>query len=220
METVRGVLLDVDGTLLDSNDAHARAWTEALHEHGYSVPRAKVRELIGMGGDKLLPQLVQLEAESDVGRAIGERRGQLFRERYLSSLQPCPGARALVQHLRDRGMTLVVASSASGDELAALLARAQVDDLLDGATSADDVAHSKPDPDVVQQAMARAGLPASSLVMLGDTPYDVEAALRAGVHALAVRCGGWSDRALRGASAIYDSPADLLARFEGSLLAS
>lgn len=218
METVRGVLLDVDGTLIDSNDAHAGAWVDALAERGVRVQREAARRLIGMGGDKLLPRLAGIDGEGPEAEAIGARRGEIFRERYLPKLRAFPGARELVAHLRGRGLAVVVASSARRDELGALLAVAGVGDLLDDTTSSDDAARSKPDPDIVQAAVTRAGLDAGALVMLGDTPYDVEAATRAGVRVIAVRCGGWSDVDLRGAAAIYDGPADLLARYDRSLL--
>lgn len=220
MRPVRGVLLDVDGTLVDSNDAHARAWVEALAERGVRVAREEVRRLIGMGGDKLLPAVADYEDGSPEAEAVSARRGEIFRARYLPRLAPFPEARALVAHLRGRGLTLVVATSAKRDELGALLKIAGVADLLDGATSADDVARSKPDPDIVQAAVARSGLAAGELVMIGDTPYDVEAATRAGVRAVALRCGGWDDRALAGAAAVYDGPADLLARFDRSIFAT
>ncbi len=219
MKPLRGVLLDVDGTLVDSNDAHARAWVEALAERGVRVPREEVRRLIGMGGDKLLPAVAQIEDGSPEAEAVGARRSEIFRERYLPALRAFPGARDLVARMRAQGLTLVVATSAKRVELAPLLAVAGVADLLDGATSADDVARSKPDPDIVHAAVARSGHGAGELVMIGDTPYDVEAARRAGVRVVAVRCGGWDDAALTGAAAIYDGPADLLNRYERSILA-
>lgn len=217
MRRVRGVILDVDGTLVDSNDAHARAWVEALAEKKVHVSREEARRLIGMGGDKLLPRLAGIDGESPAGEAISARRSELFRTRYLPGLHAFPGARELVAHLRDRGLTLVVASSARREELGPLLRLVGVEALLDGTTSADDAARSKPDPDIVVSAVERAGLDTDELVMLGDTPYDVEAATRAGVRTVAFRCGGWDDPSLRGATAIYDGPQDLLNRYERSI---
>lgn len=216
MQNLRGVLLDIDGTLIDSNDAHARAWVAALAEHDIHVDRAEARRLIGMGGDKLLPLLAGLEMGSPVGSAISARRGEIFVERYLPGVQAFPETRELLVRMRDAGLTLVVASSAKANELGLLLSIGGVKDLLKAATTSDDVARSKPDPDVVVEAVRRSGHDAGELVMLGDTPYDVEAARRAGVAIVAVRCGGWDDAALRGAAAIYDGPADLLARFDSS----
>lgn len=218
MKPIRGALLDIDGTLVDSNDAHARAWVAALAEREVSRPRDEVRRLIGMGGEKLVPALTGLDAGSPEIEAIGARRAEIFRERYLPTVRPFPEVRALLLRMKRDGLTLVAASSAKREELGALLAIAGARDLLDGATSSDDADHSKPDPDIVVEAAARAELDPSELVMLGDTPYDVEASLRAGVHVIALRCGGWDDRALRGAAEVYDSPADLLARYDTSLL--
>jgi HAD superfamily hydrolase (TIGR01509 family) len=219
MQSPRGALLDIDGTLIDSNDAHARSWVAALAERDIHVRWEEVRRLIGMGGDKLLPAISGIDADSPDGVRIAERRGEIFRERHLPYLAPFPEARDLLLRMKADGLTLVAASSAKADELGALLAIAGARDLLQGATSSDDAARSKPDPDIVQEAIRRSGHPADALVMLGDTPYDVEAARRAGVRIVAFRCGGWDDDGLRGAAAIYDGPADLLSRYDGSILA-
>ncbi len=219
MKSLRGVLLDVDGTLVDSNDAHARAWVKALSEHGIEVPFADVRRRIGMGGDKLLPEVANIEADSPDGKRIGGRRGEIFREEFLPSLRPFPGAKDLLLHMRQKGLRLAVASSAKKDELKALLRVCGVEDVIEEEASSDDADHSKPDPDIVHAALARLGLPPEQAVMLGDTPYDVEAATRAGVAVVALRCGGWGDADLAGAAAVYDDPADLLSRYESSPLA-
>jgi HAD superfamily hydrolase (TIGR01509 family) len=212
------VLLDVDGTLLDSNDAHARAWVAALATHGYVVPFEKVRPLIGKGGDKVLPELTGLDPDSPEAERISETRSEIFRERELPALRPTPGARALLEHLDARGFLLAVATSAKKDEVQALLEQAGVADLIDAASTADDAERSKPDPDIVQAALRRIGRPSWQSVMIGDTPYDVEAALRARVPIIALRCGGWDDAALAGALACYDDPADLLRRIDESPL--
>jgi HAD superfamily hydrolase (TIGR01509 family) len=215
---VRGVILDVDGTLVDSNDAHARAWEEALKEGGFDVSFERVRPLIGMGGDKLLPAVTGLAEEHPRARRAGERRGEIFKERFLPSLRAFPRTRELLLRMRAAGLKLAVASSAEPAELEALLRIAGADDVVLGSSSADDAGSSKPDPDVVHAALGRLALDAARVVMIGDTPYDVEAAGRAGVAAIAFRCGGWNDERLGGAIAIYDGPADLLARFDSSPL--
>ena len=217
---LRTVLLDVDGTLIDSNDGHARAWVGALRAHGYVVPFEQVRPLIGMGGDKLLPALTGLDPESSEAERIGETRSELFLEEELRSLQPTRGARPLLEHLLGVGFELVVATSAKDAEVRALLEQAGVSDLIQLASSADDAERSKPDPDIVQAALRLSGSQAAHSAMLGDTPYDVEAAARARVPAIALRCGGWwDDAALARATALYDDPADLLAHFDDSPLA-
>ncbi|HJT76240.1 MAG TPA: HAD family hydrolase [Gemmataceae bacterium] len=218
MARVRGVILDVDGTLVVSNDAHARAWVEALAEHGVEVDYERVRRLIGMGGDKLLPKVSGIRADSPEGQAITRRRQTIFLERYLPHLRPTPGAPELLQFLRDRGFRLSVASSAKQDELKPLLEICGGERLIEDKTSSDDADRSKPDPDIVGAALKKLGLPKDEVLMLGDTPYDVEAARRAGLAILAVRCGGWGDTDLAGALAVYDDPADLLAHFGASPL--
>jgi HAD superfamily hydrolase (TIGR01509 family) len=217
--SVDTVLLDIDGTLIDSNDAHARAWVAAFVANGYIVPFAKVRPLIGMGGDKLLPQLTGLDPESAEAQRISAARGQFFREE-LPTLQPTAGARELLVYLKEHGFSLVVATSAQADEVTAILRQAGVADLIEAASSSDDADSSKPDPDIVQAAMHKAKRHPSQCVMLGDTPYDIEAAGRARVPCIALRCGGgWTDAALADAIAIYDHPADLLAHVRTSPLA-
>src|SRR5262245_56193249 len=216
----RTAIFDIDGTLVDSNNAHALAWVKALREHGFLVGFAQVRWLIGMGGDKLLPTLTDLENESKEGRAISDRRRTIFMHDYLPTLRPTHGAQALVERLKNEGLTLVVATSAEREEVNGLLDVAGVAHLLlDRAASADDARRSKPDPDVVHAALRQSGSQASDAIMIGDTPYDVKAATQAGVGLIALRSGGWwVDQKLAGAVAIYDSPADLLARIDHSPL--
>lgn len=214
----RVVIFDVDGTLIDSNEAHARAWVDALEEFGFDIPFERVRPLIGMGGDKLIRGLAGLAHNEDPGRAIGERRGEIFRARYLGTLMPFPRARELVQRVRSAGLRAVVATSSQAEDLRALLAVARVEDLFGSTATASDAANSKPDPDIVRAAVQQSGHRAEQCVMIGDTPYDVEAATAAGVPIVALRCGGWSDSELDGAAAIYDDPAQLLNDFEDSPL--
>lgn len=215
----RGVLLDVDGTLLDSNHAHARAWEEALAKEGFAPGFDRIRRLIGMGGDKVVPLLTGIPDEDPRAERLKKERGRIFRTKYLSRLRPFPLARALLEELGRRRLMRVVASSASSDDLAALLAQGGFTDHVDATVSGDDVDRSKPDPDIVATALEKAHLRSDEAVLVGDTPYDVAAARRAGVDAIAVRSGGWSDDELDGAVAIVDDVAtvhalldDLLAR--------
>ena len=218
---LRAVLFDVDGTLIDSNDAHARAWEDVFREEGYAARFADVRPLIGMGGDKLLPTVIGVDAESERGKALGERRKRIFKERYLPRLRPFPGARALLERMRAAGLTLVVATSAQEDELAGLLDAAGVADLFAETTTSSDADSSKPDPDIIEAALERAGRVApDGALMVGDTPYDVEAAKRAGVRTVAVRSGGWDDAALRDAAAVFADVAEILARYDASPFAN
>ena len=216
---LKAVLLDIDGTLLDSNDAHANAWQAALRWHGHDVPFERLRPLIGKGGDKLLSEVVGIDAKSALGQQIGDARRSVFTDRYLLQLRPTRGARELLRRLIDDGLRLVVATSASAEELGALLKQAGVEDLVQDAASSSDAESSKPDPDIVEAALRKARLDADEVLMLGDTPYDIEAAAVAGVQCIALRCGGWwTDASFAGALAIYDDPMDWLHGMETSRL--
>ncbi len=217
MKPLKVVLLDVDGTLVDSNDAHAQAWQAVFERNGYPVSFELVRESIGKGGDKLIPEITGLSVDSPDGRRLSAERGALFAHHYLPSLRAFPHAAALVQRLSAAGLQLVVASSATDDELRPLLELCGALPFVSHETSSDDASRSKPDPDIVQVALRKAGCAPSEAVMLGDTPYDIEAAAKAGVRAVAVRSGGHPDSALSRAVAIYDDAADLLAHFESSI---
>lgn len=221
MKNHAGIILDVDGTLVDSNDAHARAWVDALAESGRRVPFEVVRPLIGMGADKLLPRAAALDAESPAGEKVRHRRQAIFKDLYLPHVNAFAGARPLVQRLLAEGLTVAVASSAGADELQPLLDRAGVLDLIDHSTSSGDAGRSKPDPDIVHAAMDRTGLAPGQLIMIGDTPYDIEAAGQIGIATIALRCGGrWSEQDLVGAVAIYNDPEDLLIHFDESPIAT
>jgi HAD superfamily hydrolase (TIGR01509 family) len=175
------------------------------------VPASRIQPLIGMGGDKLIPIVTGgMPDDHPDAQRLRDRRGEIFRERYLPGLRATPGAAELVARLRDAGLRLVVATSAAESELAGLLDRAGVPELGELATTSSDAERSKPDPDIVAAALSLGGLRPTEAVMIGDTPYDVDAAARAGVPLVAVRCGGWPDRALTGALAVYDDPAAIL----------
>ena len=207
------MILDVDGTLVDSNDAHAHAWIAACQEMNFSVAFPAVRPLIGLGGDKLIPALLGIDAESAPGRRLAALRQRIFLGQHLATVRPFADTRALVRAVLDDGVGVAVASSAEATELDGLLEIAQVRDLIPQATSADDAQASKPDPDVIEAALRRLRIGPKDVLMVGDTPYDGEAARRASVGFIAVRCGGWwNDASLSPASAIFDNPADMLAR--------
>jgi HAD superfamily hydrolase (TIGR01509 family) len=215
---LKGVIFDVDGTLIDSNDAHANSWVEAFAEAGYDVPFDVVRPLIGMGADKLLPKTIGISNESADGKKLVERCSEIFQERHLPRLSPFQGARDLVKRVRSDDLKALVATSARDEQLTKLLKAAHVDDLIEERATATDAKRSKPDPDIVRAAIEESGISPKHLVMIGDTVYDIEAAARAGVRTIAFRCGGWTDDKLKGAAEIYDGPADLLAHYEASLI--
>ena len=219
MTRIRAVLFDIDGTLLDSNDAHAHAWLDALRGHGKDVPFDLVRSKIGKGGDKLLMELAGIDDGSPEGKVLSARRTAVFKAHYLPDLGPTPGGRALIERLRSRGLARAIVTSAGGDELADLMRQAAVVGMFDVLITSDDAEHSKPDPDLVKIALDKLNVGPREAVMIGDTPYDITAAARAGVSTIAFRSGGWKDRDLDGAIAIYDHPADLLSRLDQSPLA-
>lgn len=215
---IKAVLFDVDGTLVDSNDAHAEAWVRAFNEFNVKVDPVEVRRSIGMGGDKLMPRVSGIEEESELGTKIADRRGEIFRTEFLPQLKALPSADRLVAAIADRGLTAVAASSAHKDELTKLLDIAGASTLMDAFTSSDDADESKPAPDIVHAALQQAEAEPSQAVMIGDTPYDVAAARSAGVRVIAFRSGGWLDPDLAGAIEIYDGPWDLLERLDDSVL--
>lgn len=216
---IRGVILDVDGTLVDTNDAHASSWVEAFAEHGHTVPFERVRQLIGEGGDKVLPETIGVQDDSEQGKEISSRRAEIFKARYLPSVQAFPSAQKLLDHMRSHGLKLSIASSAKPDELRALLQKVGAADLIEDKSSSKDAKNSKPDPDIMHVTLEKTGLPANEVVMLGDTPYDIESARKVGVDTIALRSGGWQDHDLAGAIAIYTDTADLLAHYDTSPLA-
>jgi HAD superfamily hydrolase (TIGR01509 family) len=211
---LQGVIFDIDGTLVDSNDAHAQSWVDTFAEAGYEVPFDVVRPLIGMGADKLLPKTIDVRHDSEEGKKLLARRSEIFQKKYLPRLRPLPGSRALVARVRADGLKAIVATSAKDAELKGLLQAATVNDLMEEKATASDAKRSKPDPDIVQAAVEESGIRKESLIMIGDTPYDVEAATRAAVKCIAFRSGDWNDSSLKGAIAIYDGPADLLAHYD------
>jgi len=215
---LKGVIFDVDGTLVDSNDAHAQSWVDTFTEAGYDVPFEKVRPLIGMGADKLLPRTVGISRDSDEGKKLVERRGEVFRSTYLPHLRALPGARDLVLRVKHDGLKAIVATSAKDKELKGLLKAAHVEDLMEEKATASDAKHSKPDPDIVEAAIEESDIPSQQLLMIGDTPYDIEAAGKAGLRTIAFLSGGWKEKELKGAAEIYDNPADLLAHYDSSLI--
>lgn len=216
---LQGVILDVDGTLVLSNDAHAQAYVDAFSELGYDVPFEQIRPLIGMGSDQLVPQVVpELKDEGGKVKAISERRKELIMSRYGPPLPPANGARQLILHMQQAGLRLMIASSATSEEMQVLLKAAQVDDLLKEATTSSDAEASKPAPDIVEAALSKVKMEPDQVLMIGDTPYDIKSAGAAGVGVIALRSGGFDDAALAGAKAIYDDPADLLAHYDDSPL--
>lgn len=205
--SIQSVFFDIDGTLVDSNDFHAQSWVDTFGESGRTFGFERIRPLIGMGGDKLLATLdADLKADSEVGKALTARRKAIFLERYIRRVVAFPGARELVEAFRRAGLRCVVASSASPEELEPLLAIAGVGELFDHAIKPDEIEGSKPEPDIVYAALQWSKTKPQNALMIGDTSYDVEAAHRAVVRCIALRCGGSPTQALAEADAIFDNP--------------
>jgi phosphoglycolate phosphatase-like HAD superfamily hydrolase len=204
-------IFDIDGTLVDSNEAHACAWVEVL-----GADRETVRPYIGMGSDQLIRALTGLEPGSAASNELRERKAAIFNSTYLPGLRGFPRVPELLQGLRARGMRLAVASSATGEGLATLLRIAGAQDFLPVESSVG--GRSKPDPHRILGAARWLGLPPQNCVMVGDSPYDAQAAARADMRFIGLRCGGSHAAALQPSIGVYADPADLLRNIDSLLL--
>ena len=180
---VEAVIFDIDGTLVDSVDLHAQAWQHALRQFGYDFPFDRVRSQIGKGGDQLLPALLPPDVVERQGKEIEEYRSKLFKREFLPRVRAFPAVRALFERLKADGKRIALASSAKGDELETYKKIAGIGDLVETETSSDDAEKSKPHPDIFQAALGRLGqVSPERVVVIGDTPYDAEAAAKAGLR--------------------------------------
>lgn len=217
----KAVIFDVDGTLIDSVPQHARAWQDAFQDFGHEIPFEDIRRQIGKGGDQLLPVFLSENELEQKGEALEKHRSKILKERYLPTIQGFPQVRALIERLQADGKQLALASSAKEDELQTYKEIADIDDLISTETSSDDAEESKPNPDIFQAALKRLnGIAPTDAIVIGDTPYDAEAAIKAGVRTIGLLSGGWSAEELKqaGCIATYRDPADLLAHYDGSPL--
>ena len=217
--SARAVLFDVDGTLVDTNYLHTVAWWEAFAQAGHEVPMAPIHRAIGMGSDQLLDALLPADRDRDADGGIRAAHAALYSV-YWSRLRPLPGAAALLRACRGAGLRVVLASSADPRELEVLRAALDCDDAIDEFTSAGEVEASKPAPDLVQVALAKAGAGPEDSVFVGDAVWDVQACQRAGIRCLGVLTGGFSRDELlgAGAAAVYETPGQLLGAFPGSII--
>ncbi|GJE57512.1 MULTISPECIES: HAD family hydrolase [Methylobacterium] len=218
---MRAVIFDIDGTLLDSVDLHAQAWVEAFAHFGVETDPALVRRQIGKGGDELMPVFLSAERVEREGEAIEAWRSDLFKRDYLDRVKPFPGVRALFERIRAADLQIALASSGKRDEVEHYQEILGIADLVDMATSSDDAERSKPHPDIFQAALKKlAPLDAGSMIVVGDTPYDAEAAGKAGLSTIGLLCGGFpeADLSAAGCVAIYRDPQALLDGFDRSLL--
>src|SRR3954462_14464495 len=199
-------ILDIDGTLVDTNYHHAIAWYRAFRQHGIVLPIWRIHRHIGMGGDQLVEALTDERTEEEKGDDIRDAEKPLYMA-MIEEVEPLEGARDLIVGLKERGHTVVLASSAKEDEVDHYLDLLDARELADDWTSSGDVEETKPAPDLVQTALEKEGADASDAVMIGDTPWDIEAAEKAGLPTNAVLTGGFSEAELReaGAIAVYES---------------
>ncbi len=219
-DSARGVLFDVDGTLVDTNYLHAVCWWEAFRQAGHTVPMARIHRAIGMGSDKLIGHLVGADRDPAQDEKMAAAHLALYTT-YWERLRPLPGAADLLRACAGRGLRVVLASSASAEELAALRRALDADDVIHTATSASDAETSKPDPDILAVALDRSELSADLALLVGDSVWDVAAAERAGLPCVTVTCGGTSAAELReaGAVATYADPAELCLALDRSPIA-
>jgi len=220
---IKAVIFDIDGTLIDTVDLHAEAWVEALRHFGHEIAFQDMRSQIGKGGDQILHGLLPPAVIEEKGDAIKDFRADLFKRDYLHRAQAFPGVRALFERIRDAGQRAVLASSGNADEVERYKEIAGIADLIDSATSSDDAERSKPFPDIFQAALAKLSpLTPDEAVVIGDTPYDAEAARKAEMKSIGVLSGGFAEQALKdaGCIAVYRGPEDLLRHYDSSPLAS
>lgn len=218
---VKAVIFDMDGTLIDSVDLHARAWQEIFLKYGVQTDFQAVRDQIGKGGDKLMKVFLSETQIARQGKEIEEQRTKLFTSKYLPQVKPFPGLRRLFERLRDDGIKIALASSAKDKELQTYKKITGIEPYLAQDTSSDDVSNSKPDPDIFLTARRKLGIEPGEIIAIGDTPYDAESAGKAGMRTIGLLCGGTSPEKLRAAGcvALYRDPADLLKNYDSSPLA-
>ena len=219
---IKAVLFDIDGTLVDSNEEHITAWQTAFATIGKRFDRTVIHDQIGKGTDMLVPTLLP-ELDEDSGEALGEVHGRAFKTDYLDAIEAFPNARDLLAHVHGAGQQVVFASSASKEELDHYISLLDAHELVTATTSSDNVARTKPAPDIFAIALEKlAPLSADEVVVVGDTPYDIEAAAKCGIAAIGLRSGRFSDDTLRGAGAVahYDDVAHLLAEYDQSPIAA
>ena len=218
----KAVIFDVDGTLVDSVDLHAKAWQDAFHDFGHDFAFEEIRSQIGKGGDQLMPVFLRNSELEEKGEKLEKHRGEVLRTRYLHQITAFPEVRALFQRLLADGKEIALASSAKQSELEQYKKLTLIDDLIHVQTSSDDAERSKPHPDIFQAALKRLGqIAPDDVLVVGDTPYDAEAASKAGLRTIGFLCGGFSEESLKraGCIAIYKGPADLLAQYDQSAIA-
>lgn len=219
---IKAVIFDVDGTLVDSNKLHVQAWIDAFWYFGKDISYDELCEQMGKGGDQLMPVFCSQEELDKFGSELAEYRAEIFTDGYLHQVRPFPKVRELFERVKTEGLQIALASSAKEEELERHKKNLKIADLLEGTTSADDAERSKPHPDIFLAALdSLDDVVPEEAIVIGDSPFDIEAAGRAGIRTIAVLSGGFAEEKLRaaGAAEIYKDIADLLEHYESSLLA-
>lgn len=217
---LKAVFFDIDGTLVDSNEFHVMAWQEAFDDHGFPIRKDDIRGQIGKGADQLIPTLFPAMPK-EVQDDVAHQHGEIFRTRYLGQVRPFPNATDLVQQLHFKGVDVILASSAVEKEVKHYVALLNLAPLIKGTVTRDDVESSKPAGDIFAAALAKVfPLAASETFAIGDTPYDVESALKSDIKTIALRSGGFSADVLADAGApyVYASVKELFDNFATSPL--
>jgi beta-phosphoglucomutase-like phosphatase (HAD superfamily) len=190
----KAVIFDVDGTLVDSVDLHAKAWQDAFRDYGHEIPFNDIRSQIGKGGDQLMPVFLSRNEIEARGDELEKHRGNILKQRYLPHLKGFPGVRVLFERVLADGLRIALASSAKEDELETYKRVADIEPLIEEQTSSDDAEKSKPHPDIFLAALKRLGdVSPEDVVVVGDTPYDAEAAGKAGLRTIGLLCGGFPE---------------------------
>jgi HAD superfamily hydrolase (TIGR01549 family) len=219
---IAAVIFDIDGTIVDSVDLHAKAWQAAFAKFGKEISRHRIRRQVGKGADQLLPIFLSKQELGEFGKELDEYRSELFKKEYLAQVKRFPKVPELFQRIKRDRKRIALASSAKAEELEAYKKIAQIDDLIESETSSQDADKSKPYPDIFEAALRQLpGITLHQAIVVGDTPYDAEAAAKANLQTIGLLCGSWKEKELRqaGCIAIYKNPADLLARYDKSPLA-
>jgi HAD superfamily hydrolase (TIGR01509 family) len=214
---IKAVVFDIDGTLLDSNEAHAESFVAAFKEFGKTVSFVECKWLIGMGADKILEKYLSKKEIEDFGENLTEYRTKIFLRDFLPKLKTFPKMRRLLEKLNQDGKKIALASSASREELEKYHEILKIDDLLDEETSSDDADESKPAPDIFQAALKKLkNIEKPEVFVIGDTPYDAEAAVKAKIRIIGVKSGGWSREKLleKGCSQVYENIAEIHEKYE------
>jgi HAD superfamily hydrolase (TIGR01549 family) len=211
---LKGIIFDIDGTLVDSNDIHTECWLEAFEHFGKSIPYDLMRTQIGKGGDLLVPDMLNAREMREFGEKLKKYRPELFKKKYMERVKPFPRIHDLFEELSERDIKLALASSSNKDEVSYYTRLLGVGDLLEGSTSTHDANMSKPSPEIFEAALERIGTDSALTMTVGDTPYDILASHRCALPIAAVLCGGFERQLLAKAEFLFDSVEDMVRKIE------